>query len=133
MRGVGGQQNERRHGADQGEAKSGRRVDGQQDRSEGANQRAADRTDEAVDRRLQRPTDAALGNDDGRQRGPVALRETEGSGQRIGERGRNYHAQDEPEAGAAAVLINDAHQIWTPFKLAPESYRGAYRCDLANS
>ena len=60
MRGVGGEQNERRHGADEDEAKSGRRVGGQKDRSEGANQRAADRTNEAVDCRLQRPTDAVL-------------------------------------------------------------------------
>ena len=72
---------------------------GQQDRSEGANQRAADRTNEAVDCRLQRPTDAVLGNDDGRQHDPVALGQTEGSGHRIGERGRNHHAQDEPQAG----------------------------------
>src|SRR6266403_2805575 len=30
---------------------------------------------------------------------PVALGQTEGSGQRIGERGRNHHAKDEPQAG----------------------------------
>jgi len=30
---------------------------------------------------------------------PVALGQTEGSGHRIGERGRNHHAQDEPQAG----------------------------------
>jgi hypothetical protein len=48
------------------------------------NQRAADRTNEAVDCRLQRPTDAVLGNDDGRQHGPVDLGQTKSSGQRIG-------------------------------------------------
>ena len=85
-------------GADEDEAKSGRGVGGQQHRSKGANQRAEDRTNKAVDRRLQRPTDAVLGNDDGRQHGPVAMGQTEGSGQGIGERGRNHHAQDEPEA-----------------------------------
>jgi hypothetical protein len=65
------------------EAKSHRRVGGKQDRSEGANQRAAGRTNETVDCCLQRSTNAGLGNDDGRQHGPVALGLTEDGGQRV--------------------------------------------------
>ena len=30
-----------------------------------------------------------------------------------GERGRNYHPHDKPEAGAVAVVIKGAHHTWT--------------------
>ena len=61
-----GWQNEWRYVADEDEAKSDRRVCARQDSSEGSNERAADRTNKAVNCRVQRFTDAALDDDHGR-------------------------------------------------------------------